>query len=230
MGSVFRYDGPLMTYMTKVANLMLVSLMWVVCCIPVVTILPAGAAMFHTTTKIIRGNGSGIFRDFVKSFVGCLKKGVVLTLIVIASGLILFTCVDFGRQMPGIFGLVYLIIGLVLMLSWALMVLYLPPVLSRFEGKITMYIRMSLYLSSQRLFRSIGMLLLLFLVAFLTDYFPMILMVTPGMYTDLICTGMEKALATFDDSTKDEQTHENESEETEETISALSLDRRLDEE
>lgn len=229
MGSVFRFDGPLVTYATKFANMMIVSLLWVLCCLPVVTIIPASAALFHTTTKIIRGRGNGVFKDFVRSFVSNLKMGVLLTVFSVVMGLILFTCVDFGRQMEGLFGLIYLIIGLVLMVAWATMVLYLPPVLSRFEGKFTMYIRMSLYISSQRLLSTLGMLVLLLVVAFLTDWFPMVLMVTPGMYADLTCTGMEKGLAYFDYGMEDETQKEETEPEQEETVSALSLDKALDE-
>ncbi len=229
MGSIFSYDGPLVTFCTKIANMMLVSLMWVVCCIPVVTMIPASAAMFHTTTKIIRGRGSGIFRDFVRTFISNLKMGVILNLIVLASGFVLFTCVDFGRQMEGIFGLVYMLIGMVLMLFWAMMILYLPPVLSRFEGKVTMYIRMALFLSSQRMVRSLGMLVLLFVVAFLTDYFPMVLMITPGLFADMTCTGMEKALSLFDNSRQEDTAGEQAADDTEDSMSALSMDRQLDE-
>ena len=180
-----------MKLLTKIANMMLVSILWVVACLPVVTVVPACAALFHTTTKVIRGRGNGVIRDYFRSFVDCLRKGWLLSVICILSGLVIYTCLDFGRQMEGTFGTVYFAIGCLLALVWALMVLYIPPVLSRFEGSIGMVLRMALYLPSKRLLPSIGMLVLLAVVAFLTDFYPLFLMFSPGVYADLICTGME---------------------------------------
>ena len=82
----FQYDNPLIMAMSRIANMMIVSFFWMVCCLPVVTILPATAALFHTTTKVIRGNGNGVARDFFLSFKDSLKKGVLLSLVCLVSG------------------------------------------------------------------------------------------------------------------------------------------------
>jgi hypothetical protein len=56
---LFNYENPVIVLMVKVANMIIVSLYWILCCIPVVTILPACAALFHTVSKVIFGNGNG---------------------------------------------------------------------------------------------------------------------------------------------------------------------------
>ena len=50
----FKIENPLMVAMIKIANMMIVSFFWLLCCLPVVTIIPATAALYHTTVKVIR--------------------------------------------------------------------------------------------------------------------------------------------------------------------------------
>ena len=85
--------------LSRIANMMIVSFFWMVCCLPVVTILPATAALFHTTTKVIRGNGNGVIRDFFLSFKDSLKKGILLSLVCLVSGgLLSFACGTAGTS------------------------------------------------------------------------------------------------------------------------------------
>ena len=42
---VFNYHNPLIVFMVRIANMMIVSFYWVLCCIPVITVLPASAAL-----------------------------------------------------------------------------------------------------------------------------------------------------------------------------------------
>ena len=41
MGNIFRWDSPLMKFMMLITNLVCLNVLWLVCCLPVVT---AGAA------------------------------------------------------------------------------------------------------------------------------------------------------------------------------------------
>ncbi|MDE6837434.1 MAG: YesL family protein, partial [Acutalibacter sp.] len=62
----FQYDNPLMSAMVRIANMMIVSFFWALCCLPVVTVIPATAALFHTTTKVLRENGNGVAGDYFR--------------------------------------------------------------------------------------------------------------------------------------------------------------------
>ena len=53
---LFRYDNPFIVMMVRIANMMIVSFFWVLCCLPVVTILPACAALYYTVNKVIFGS------------------------------------------------------------------------------------------------------------------------------------------------------------------------------
>ncbi len=195
----FQYDNPLIQAMSRIANMMIVSFFWLVCCLPVVTILPATAALFHTTTKVIRGTGNGVMRDFFASFRDSLKKGVLLSLLSLASGALLGFALWYSWQLQGSSGfwLAYFLIGCLIFFFWAVTVLHLPFALSRFEGRLSMYLRMALYFANVNLLKTLLRLVLLAVVVLLVDFYPITLLLLPGLYMDLICGGVEKMLQRF---------------------------------
>lgn len=196
---MFDYDGFLVKTLVKAGNMMIVSFLWLVSCIPIITVLPATAALFHTTTKVIRQSGKGVLSDFFGSFRSSLRKGIPLSLICIIIGLLLYTALDFGRQtwQEGILWTVYYIFGFFLTFIFLSLLLWIPPTLSRFESKVVATIWLSLYLASRNLIRTILFLILFGLVALLVYIYPITILIIPGLYCDLICGGMEKTLGAF---------------------------------
>lgn len=64
----FNYNNPFVVFMVRLANMLIVSFYWVLCCIPVVTVLPACAALYHCVTRVVMASGTGVSRDFFRSF------------------------------------------------------------------------------------------------------------------------------------------------------------------
>lgn len=197
----FRYDNPFMAIMVRIANLMLLSVYWVVCCIPIVTVIPASAALYHTVAKVVRGNGDGVTRDFFRTVRQECRGGVLLSLICAGAGALLAYGLFLGNQMwhDSVIGAAYFACGILLALILVPAVLYIPPTLSRFDGSVSVILRLSLYLASQHIFRTLFMLVLLALIVFLVDFYPVLLLILPGVYVDLICTGMEKVMQKYAD-------------------------------
>ena len=48
---IFRYDGPLIKALTRAANMMIVSVLFLLSCLPVVTLVPAAAALYTVTVE-----------------------------------------------------------------------------------------------------------------------------------------------------------------------------------
>ena len=90
MDRFFNMDNKFFTFMSRVADLIILNLLCIVCCIPVVTIGPSIAAMFYVTLKMVRNEESYIVRGFFKSFKQNLKQGIVINLIMLAAALLLY--------------------------------------------------------------------------------------------------------------------------------------------
>lgn len=66
-----------------------ISLFWLILSLPVVTIVPAGAALYHTCALCIRKGETGAFGRFFRSFLGNLRQGWVLSIPLVLGGLAL---------------------------------------------------------------------------------------------------------------------------------------------
>ena len=229
---LFNYNNPVIVFMVKVANMIIVSLYWILCCIPVVTVLPACAALYHTVNKVIFGNGNGVTRDFFRAFKDALKPGVALSVIMeLVGGLVVFGIYT-GLQIwdAGMFGTVYMAAGVLIGFVCLTTLIYVAPALSRFEGGISVILRLSMCFSMKNQFRSAWFAVLLGLAFWSVDFFPLLLLVMPALYTDLIRGGVEKVMtgyikaAGLEDAETSEQ---NDTAETIEDVSPLEMDKLL---
>lgn len=104
MDRFFNMDNKFFTFMSRVADLIILNLLCIVCCIPVVTIGPSIAAMFYVTLKMVRNEESYIVRGFFKSFKQNLKQGIVINLIMLVAALLLYFDISICRSTPGTIG------------------------------------------------------------------------------------------------------------------------------
>ena len=197
--SVFRADNPFMNIMTRIANLMILSFFWLVCSLPLVTLLPASAALYHTMIKVVHGNGNGVARDYFHAFAGSLRKGIPASLILVIAGGFLAWALYVGRQMMerSLAGTFYYVFGVVLAFLLIAGALHVIPALATFEGGVGMYLRLGLYFSSRNLFRTVLRLGLLGLVILMVDFYPIALLILPGVYMDLVSPGLKKLADRF---------------------------------
>ena len=195
----FRYDNPFMNIMVRIANLMILSFFWLICCVPVFTILPATAALYHTTVRVVHGRGDGVAKDYFQAFAGSLRKGIPLSLIAAGAGALLAYSLYIGRQMMerSLAGTFYYVFGVVLAFLLAAAALHLVPALATFEGGVGMYLRLGLYFSAKNLLKTALRLLLLALVVLMADFYPIALLLLPGVYMDLVAPGMKKMTDRF---------------------------------
>ena len=67
MNNIFNPDNKFFSFMGRVADLMILNLLCIVCCIPVVTAGPAIAAMYYITLKMADGHQNGIAKQIFGS-------------------------------------------------------------------------------------------------------------------------------------------------------------------
>ena len=79
--SFLKFDSPVMEFIAKVTDFLIVSLMWIILCIPIVTIGAATTAKYYVLMKIVRDEDGNIIKDFFKSFKENFKQSTVVWLI-----------------------------------------------------------------------------------------------------------------------------------------------------
>ena len=140
-------------------NLLLINFLWIIGCIPVVTIGASTTAAYYCMAKCVRFHTDTVFTSYVSSFKANFRQSLPLTVI---GGLILailfFECVYLYSDSTVPLGMLYLFY-LMLIIVVAVFT-YLWPCLSRFvKGNLSL-VKMSTVLTFRHLLSTILLLLL----------------------------------------------------------------------
>lgn len=106
MNKLFDLNNPFFSFLSKVADIIIVSFLWFVCCLPVFTIGPASSALYYVTLKLARKEDVQIISCFWKGFKNNFKQGVAYSLIFLVLGAVLVFDYMVALAMPGTAGAV----------------------------------------------------------------------------------------------------------------------------
>lgn len=167
-------DSPFMQALNKVADLMWLNILTLICCIPVITVGPALTALHYTALKIARNEECYISRDFFKSFRTNFKQGVLIWLLMLF--LIGVFAGDFLiMRYSGLeFGSVIQVILIVIAFLMAFTSTFVFPVLAKFENTISRTIKNSFLIGTAQLPKTILMMVLSVVPAVLFIFAPQI--------------------------------------------------------
>lgn len=157
LGGFFSSDGPLYQFLDKAGHLILLNLVWLLCCLPVITIVPATTAFYYATIKSIRRGHGYPIKEFFTSLKNNLKRGIPLSIVLVALGLLLTFNFEAAWQAQTKQGTTYAVIYLVLLFFYAGFVIYICPVLSRFSIRMRALAKMA----SAMVFRHLPVTILL---------------------------------------------------------------------
>lgn len=156
----FNLDSPLMQALNKLADLMWLNVLTMLCCIPVITVGPSLTAMHYMALKIVRNEEGYITRGFFKSFKENFKQGVAIWLIQLF--VILMLVGDF--MIIAYSGLEFSQFLQVVLLAIAIMVyfisMFLYPVLAKFENTVLHTIRNALFVGVLQFPKTVLMMIL----------------------------------------------------------------------
>lgn len=136
MKTLFDPENRLMQVMTRLTDLLIISILWSICSIPLVTVGASTTALYYVTLKMVEEADSSILRSFFRSFWRNLRQGVVLT--VLLAGVCVFLYWDqsiLTRLIPdgaGVIQLIFRVLGIVFVLGAG----FVFPLLARFENTI----------------------------------------------------------------------------------------------
>lgn len=83
ISTIFNLDSGIMRFFSRVIDLVILNLLFIICCIPIVTIGASLTAMYSITLKMVRNEESHIIREFLKSFKQNFRQGTILGAIAI---------------------------------------------------------------------------------------------------------------------------------------------------
>ena len=154
MGSFFSPDSKFMQTMSRLADLVVLNLLFLVSCVPLFTIGAASTAMYTVCFQLGTEKESGIFRTYFRSFRENFKQSTILFLILALLLLALFFDTLLLFSMTGWLRYGCVLTGFLLVLA-VLMYSYAFPLLSQFANSTRQTLKNSLFLSLGYLPRSL---------------------------------------------------------------------------
>ena len=182
MSRFFNPDNPVMEFIAKIFDLVILNLIFIFSCVPIITIGASTSALSYVTLKMVRGEDPYIWRNFWKSFRQNFKQG---TLVWIFSILIfIFLGMDFyiiNSQNTSLFAVVHILLWIVCAVALSVF-LYVFPVISHFVCTTKQALKNALLMTFGHLPYTLMMLalagLLLFLCSSSSKLFAMIVVLS----------------------------------------------------
>lgn len=122
--------------MGKVADLCLLNLVCLACCIPIVTAGASITALYYVTLKMVRNEESYIFKSFFKSFKQNFRQATIIHLIMVAAAVLLYLDTNIVKVMGEPMSQIMSVIFAVFTLVYAMILLYLYPILAKFYNSV----------------------------------------------------------------------------------------------
>ncbi len=137
MSKLFRMDSPLMRFLTKIADLMVLNILFCVTSIPLITIGASWTALYSVTLKMVRDEEGSVSRSYFRSFRQNFRQATLLWLGVLVVLTLLVLDIRVLNGMAGGTAPGLLRVGVEILALLGIMVLqYLFPSLARFEASL----------------------------------------------------------------------------------------------
>ena len=154
--NLLKPDSALMITMTRITDCIFLSLFWLLCCIPVVTVGASFAALYDASYRTFRQNERNSWQRFFGVFRENWKAGIVPSVVFLAAGwgllkgtIALWNLAVAGTMSWMLFAaLAFVAVVLLGMLS------ILFPILSRFENSLGALLKNTVFLAMANLPRT----------------------------------------------------------------------------
>jgi uncharacterized membrane protein YesL len=190
MNKVFNFEGPVFTFLSRLADLFWLNLLYIMCCIPVVTAGAATTALFYVTLKMAKDEEGYITKSYFKSFKDNFVQATLIWLIYLAVMVVMF--MDFrianGGSMAEVLknttvsDVVIVAVG-VMTIVLLMTLVYVFPLLAQFDNTVLNTIKNAFLISIRHLPYTFLMLIITALPYVLIWFSPALLLLVVIMFS-----------------------------------------------
>lgn len=160
MGRFFNMDNKFFVFMGKIADLCMLNLLCIICCIPIVTAGASLTALYYVTMKMVRNEEAYIFRSFFRSFKQNFKQATVINIIMLAAAAFLYIDTNIAGKMGQPAGKILGMIFAAFTLLYVMILLYVYPLLAKFYNSVKNTFKNAILMAIRHLPYTILMLLI----------------------------------------------------------------------
>lgn len=178
----FNFDNKFINGLGKIVDCAWLSILWVLCCIPIVTIGTSCTALYYTVHKSIRGNRGYTTRTFFTAFKDNFKQSILSYLVWLVVMVVLVMDLLITRQVLqtgsslGMF-FYFFIVVILFAVMWGI---YLMAYVARFENTVKATLKNAVLLEIRHLPWSLLILLISLISCFLIWLRTILLILVPA--------------------------------------------------
>ncbi len=153
MSDAFNPESGFMSGFSKIVDTLILSILWLCCCIPIFTIGAASSALYYAYHKAIRQDGGHASKTFFRAFKDNFKQATGIWMILLAFVLLsAFTCYLLRGMLESVpMAGFFLTMGRVILCFAAMWCIYLFPYQARFENTVANVMKNSAVLTIARM-------------------------------------------------------------------------------
>ena len=157
MRKLLNPDSPLMIFLSNLTDIIVLNVLCFICCLPVITIGPSVTAMHYITLKIARDEEIYVLRDYFKAFKENFKQSIIAWMVFLVITAVFFVdyliLKDMGLENTKVF---LMIIGAIYLLVCFTM-MYVFPLVARFENSLKQTVKNAFFMSILHIFKTVIM-------------------------------------------------------------------------
>lgn len=158
MRRVFDFEGPFFQFFSRAADLMWLNLLFLVCSIPIVTIGASLTAMNYVALKMVKDEDSHITRSFFKSFKQNFLQATGIWLLLLLVGFVVlsdyrivtnpaYSQIITSAAIKNVIMVASMVMGII----YAFILVYVFPILAKFDNSIKNTIKNAFIMSIRHL-------------------------------------------------------------------------------
>ena len=173
-------DSKFMRVINLLADLVILSILWVLCSLPVVTIGWSTAALYHTTQKVFLEKRGTLAKVYLNAMRQSAKYGLLFGAFMVMLTIGIFLCAyTFGNSESGTFSIPF-IMAVIFLLFLIITQIYLYPLIGHFELNGSQLLLLTLHLILRHPVKSFILLAFWLGVFSAVECYPPLLMIAPA--------------------------------------------------
>ena len=199
MSNFFNADNKLWSGINSAIDAILLNMLWLITCIPIITIGAATTAYYYTNHKVIRNQRSSIWTEYWSSFKGNFKQATKTWLIFLVIFVLMYfdinICSRYLQAGQKIGAMMYLFYGLLaIMLVWFAFVF---AYMARFENTMKETLKNAAAIAATNPLSSLLVLVIFAAALFASWLIPLLIWFIPALAITLLNLVIEKVFRKY---------------------------------
>ena len=159
MSSLFHPDSPIMSGLSKLTDMLVLNLIFILCCIPILTIGASVTALYDAVDRIMKDEGN-IYKAFFRAFRSNFKQATIQWFILLFTGSVLTVCLYYYLNSEIAISQVLLWVAVFMAFIWCAVAAWVFPLQAKFYNTIKNTFRNAMVCAIAYLPRTIVMIVL----------------------------------------------------------------------